>query len=35
MEFLMHSLSGIWDATRAQPLLIAVCAATGLYRLLR
>ncbi len=31
MEFLAQSFAGIWEATRSQPLLIAACAAAGLY----
>jgi hypothetical protein len=30
MQFLTHSLAGIWDATRSQPFLIAACAIAGL-----
>jgi hypothetical protein len=35
MEFLAQSFSGIWDATCAQPLLIAACAVAGLFVSLR
>jgi hypothetical protein len=35
MEFLTQSFAGIWEATRSQPLLIAACAAAGLFMSLR